>query len=181
MRAQQFIQEDSPRTLYHGTQKRWLPYIEKLGLFPTVGDFTRELYSEYQDHGIDLEPLVFAADRQGLGKCISAILGPPTKRTIRTADEFYKQAAILVIKKQSRQFARHAGDFSDYHPATVEPQDYYTQEVVYPDFALTDDRLKRFLRRNNIDLEQYGIKDPQAAITQARTLQARQKLTGLIV
>ena len=173
MRAQQFILENSPRTLYHGTQKRWLPYIQKLGLFPTVGDFTRELYSEYQDHGIDLEPLVFAADRQGLVKCVSAILGPPSKRTIFTADEFYKQAAILVIKKQSRQFARHAGDFSDYHPATVEPHDYYTQEVVYPDFALTDDRLKRFLRRNNIDLAKLGIQDPLAAQTHAGTQKAK--------
>ena len=79
----------------------------------------------------------------------------------------------MGIKKPSSEFARHAGNLSDYHPATVEPQDYYTQDVVYPDFALVDDRLRRFLRRNNIDLAKLGIQDPLAAQTHAGTQKAK--------
>jgi hypothetical protein len=45
------------------------------------------------------------------------------------------------------------------HPLHAEPGDYYRDVNIVPDYVLTDKRLKNFLRRNNVRLDDYGIQD----------------------
>ena len=169
MMIYEILLESTPRTLYHGTLKEFLPDIMDLGLLPQVGRFTAHAYQQYQRHGIPLENVVFAADRGGLGKCISAIIGQIRHHLLRYADEditvddFYQHAALLVIKRGERRFLHHpADDIAGDHPAQAEPGDYYTRGADLPDIVFTGDRLRSFLRRNGVRLDEYGITDEPA-------------------
>ena len=162
MRMQEILAESTPRTLYHGTLKRFVPDILDLGLLPQVGAFTAHAYDEYRRHGIPLDNVVFAADRQGLGKCISAIIGQMRQVGMEkiTMKDFYANAALLVIKRGERRFQRRPeDDIVGDHPHQAEPGDYYTRGADYPDIVLTGDRLRGFLRRNGVRLDDYGIPD----------------------
>lgn len=159
MRIQEVITESTARTLYHGTSKKWLPYILKWGLMPTVGDFVRKLYAAVQHHGIALEPAVYAADSWGISKCVSAMIHNITEQFPGepiTEKRFYQHAALVVLKRAETVFTRHS-DTSRDQPISVEPQDYYSRTPVRVDFALTDQRLRRFLRSHGIDLAEWGI------------------------
>lgn len=150
--------ESQPRTLYHGTVMRWLPYIQHLGLVPTVGEFVKQVYGPA---GIQLEPLVFAADKQGLGKCVSAIihrLRVDMHMDPITSDEFYKHGLLVILRAGPQQFIP-AGQVSD--PFAVEPGDWYSREIVQPTAYLTGRKLRAFLRRNGVRLDSYGIADPK--------------------
>ena len=159
MRLASILEESTPRTLYHGTLKQNVPDILDRGVLPRVGSFTAHAYDEYQQAGIDLPPLVFAADRRGLGKCISAIIGQMRQHLPGfrnrgyngiTVDEFYQHAAVLVFRHAERRFQhRFSNEFYN-HPPQVEPDDYYHQGADLPDTVLTDHRLRSFLRRNEI-------------------------------
>ena len=160
MKIQEILTESTPRTLYHGTLKKFVPTILKYGLMPTLGEFTKEAYADYHAAGVDLPALVFAANRTGLDKCISSIMGAMRHHGREfSAQEFYANAAIIVIKQGERKFVQRGDDFDQKHPATVEPHDYYSDNVVYPDYAIMDQRLKSFLRRNGVRLAYYGMQD----------------------
>jgi len=171
MLIQELLAESTPRTLYHGTLKQFVPDIMDFGLLPQVGKFTAHAYDEYRQHGIPLENVVFAADRNGLNKCVSAIIGqmrhtypqwnPHTGTQKITARDFYDHAALLVIKQGEKRFQHRAeDDFGADHPHTVEPGDYYTRGADLPDMVFTNDRLRNFLRRNQVRLDVHGIQDP---------------------
>ncbi len=170
MLISELLNESTPRTLYHGTLKEFVPDILDFGLLPQVGKFTAHAYQEYNAAGIPLDNVVFAADRSGLSKCISAIIGQmrhqyPKWNMYRgtqdiTADDFYKHAALLVLKHSERRWKkRPEDDLAGYHPAQVEPGDYYIYGADLPDIVLTNDKLRNFLRRNNVRLESFGIQD----------------------
>lgn len=181
MRISEILNESMPKTLYHGTLKRNVPDIMDRGLIPQVGKFTSHAYDEYLSAGIALDNLVFAADRRGLGKCISAIIGQMRQELPKfhhthnkiTAEEFYQNAAILVFKHAEPRFKHRFSDQFVDHPAHVEPDDYYHTGADLPDIVLTDDRLRSFLRRNGIRLADYGIRDAHADAAEQRRVQAQ--------
>ena len=156
------LTESTPKTLYHGTLMKFVPTIMKFGLLPTVGDFTKKAYQEYTEAGIDLEPLVFAADKKGLTKCISAMVAWIKEHDMPlTAESFYKNTALIVIKQGEDRMQRRSVDWQDiiHHPDTVEPKDYYSRDTVEPSYYMTGDRLKNFFRRNSVSLYNFGIID----------------------
>ena len=165
------LYESVPRTLYHGTIKENLDDIFHWGLEPRIGDFTSYAYTEYKNAGIPLQYVTFAADKAGLGKCISAIIGQmrhrfPQWHHLRgeeeiTAKDFYDHAAILVLKSGEKKFVHVPIDSepTDDQPTQAEPGDYYRDINIMPDYVLTDKRLQNFLRRNHIRLDDYGIQD----------------------
>lgn len=186
MKINDILGESTPRTLYHGTLKRNLPDILDYGLMPQVGSFTSHAYAEYRKAGIPLANVVFAADRQGLGKCVSAIIGQMRHGFARwnmhrgwdeiTVDDFYRNAALLVFKRAEGRFTKHGDEFSTDHPPQAEPEDYYHIGADMPDFVLTDDKLRAFLRRNGIRLADYGIVDHRADRAELMRLRAQGKL-----
>ena len=130
------LNESTQRTLYYGTLKEFVPDIMDFGLLPQVGKFTAHAYQEYEEAGIPLEDVVFAADRAGLYKCISAIIvqmrhqyrqwDQHTGTDDITVDDFYRHAALLVIKRAEKRWQRRSeNDLAGDHPSTVEPGDYY--------------------------------------------------------
>lgn len=148
--------ENTPRTLYHGTLKRYLPSILQNGLEPRVGEFTRNAYDEIEAAGIELPELVFAADKNGLRRCVSAIMGQMRQLGLKTDEEtFYRNAVLLVIREGGSHMDLRAqddsevDDWGDTFPDTVEPGDYYSDDVVAVDHILTGNKLKAFLARHN--------------------------------
>ena len=153
MKYREIINESIPRTLYHGTLRRLVPAIMNIGLEPNVGDFTKHAYDESINAGIELPELVFAADKQGLRKCISAIVGALRQDGIKyNADNLYRYGAIVVLKLGEEYFEHRDEDDENYYgeyPETVEPGDYYRRYGIKPDYFLTGERLRIFLKRNN--------------------------------
>ncbi len=153
--------ESSPRTLYHGTLKEYLPHIKSHGLQPTVGDFVSNFYDPSDDEGYDpeqdsLEPLVFAASKYDLIKCINAIIFRLKGKGLRgTPDEIIKYGAILVIKDVNNNFIHRPiedfGNWYDEHPRAVEPNDFYSDHITEPFIIYQDSKLKNLLRRNGFD------------------------------
>lgn len=160
------LKESTAKTLYHGTLKKNLPSIMKYGVDPKAGDFTRNAYIEYEEAGIELPELVFAADKQGLQKTISAIWGAMENSGIPiTQENFFKHAAIVVFREGEEYFDHFPDDKinQDSPYITVEPDDYYREFNWVPDYVLTGKKLLRFLRKHDINLV-HGFKnlDPEA-------------------
>ncbi|MFW6015799.1 MAG: hypothetical protein ACOCRK_05130 [bacterium] len=159
------LRESIAKTLYHGTLKKNVPSIMKYGIEPKVGEFTRSAYIEYEHEGIELPELVFAADKKGLMKTISAIFGAMEESGIPiTKENFYKHAAIVVFKEGEDYFEYNPRDELDSPYITVEPEDYYREYGLTPDYVLTGKKLLRFLRKQNVNLER-GFKnlDPESS------------------
>jgi len=156
------LDESVPRTLYHGTLKKFVPTIMKFGLLPSVGEFTKRMYQEYIDAGIDLEPAVFAADKKSLRKCISAIIGYMRQHNIKlTHQNFYNNAALIVIKHGEKYMHQVGNDWKGFSkdPQQGEVGDWYSYDTISPTTVLMDDKLRNFLRRNDVFLDQLGIDD----------------------
>ena len=160
------ILRESYRTLYHGTLTKFLPDIMQFGLMPGLSDFTRDAYAEYEEAGIELDELVFAADKDGLGGCVSAIIGAMRQAGIKdTVENFFRYGAIVVIYDGEDNFEHldRDQDNDGDHPQTVEPGDYYRHYGVKVDYAITGKRLQRFLRRHGIMLDRFGDFDKSTA------------------
>lgn len=128
---------------------------------PTLGDFTKKVYGSAAAQGIQLEPLIYAADRQGLGKCVSAIIDGIIQQyphAALTTTLFYQHAALVVLKHAGTAFI-HSDQDTATQPISVEQGDYYRREPIAVNFVLTDQRLKRFFTKNGINLQDYGIED----------------------
>jgi hypothetical protein len=143
--------ETQNRTLFHGTLQEFVPDILEIGLVPSLGEFTKHAYDEYVSAGIEMPKLVFAADKDGISGCFSAIIGAMRQKKIKlTPENFLKHAAILIIKDSSR-FQHRDGDGSDdwdndRYPQ-VEPGDYFTDRSVSVDFVLTGKKVMDLFRR----------------------------------
>jgi len=175
MKIQELLTESMPRTLYHGTIKEFVPDILDHGLIPQVGKFTDHAYAEYREANIPLEDVVFAADKQGLGKCVSAIIGQMRHHFPKwdmhhgtddpTARDFYDHAALLVLKHAGGRFQHRSDPLDQTHPTQFEPGDYYHRGADLPNFVLTDNRLRTFLNSNGVRLDDFGIPDVDARRT----------------
>jgi hypothetical protein len=157
---EEIIQENAPRTLYHGTLKTYLPGIKKYGLLPKLGDFTRHFY----DDDPDLEELVFAASRKDVRKALNSIIFNLKKNNIDPSPEnIIKYGAIVVIKDVFDNFEHRPYDYyNDWneYPRHVEPGDFYSREPVEITYILQNKKLKDFLRRQGFD-DWLGTKHPK--------------------
>ncbi len=161
MRAHELF-EAAPRTLYHGTLKELLPEIKQHGLVPTVGEFVSHFYDPSGDEGYDpemdsLEPLVFAASKVDIKRCVNAIVHRLRAKNINpTPENIIEYGAIIVIKDENEDFYHRPRDIDDEsnwqeYPTQVEPGDYYSHQEAIPAFIVTGKRLKHLLRRNRIE------------------------------
>jgi hypothetical protein len=151
------LSESAPRTLYHGTLKDNIPSISANGLTPVVGDFVSNFYDPSGEEGYDaerdaLEPLVFAAGKKDLQRCVNAIRHRLQAQGIRpTPDNIIEHGAIVVIRDEHDMFDHRPHDdqygVEDPH---VEPGDYYAYEDVEPSFIVTGAKLRDLLRRSRI-------------------------------
>jgi hypothetical protein len=131
------------KTLYHGTLRKHAPSIKQLGLIPDVGNFTKRWYDEYDD----LEELIFATDKTAMNKVISAIIGNMREAGIKvTLRNFFMHGALVVFRDGEDFFDKHNDD--EYHPAQVEPEDYYRRYGMKPDYILTGRKFKSFILRH---------------------------------
>lgn len=160
MNKVQSLFESTERTLYHGTLTEYLPDIEKHGLVPTVGSFVSDFYDPSGDEGYDaerdsLEPLVFAAQKSDLQRCVNAIGHRLREKNIPwTPENIIKYGAIIAIKDGDFYHRNHdtsrGAAWEDDHPVQVEPGDYYSMREQLPHYIVTGGRLRDLLRRNRI-------------------------------
>lgn len=153
--------ESAPRTLYHGTLREYLPTIMKQGLEPAVGDFVSHFYEpdredEYYDPEHDsLEPLVFAASKHDLQRCVNAIQHRlRAERMPSTSENVIRYGAIVVYRDEDEHFYhRPAGDeaYQADYPTQVEPGDFYSDRNIVPTYCLTGSKLRDLLRRNGVE------------------------------
>lgn len=142
--------ESTPRTLYHGTLRKFLPDILRHGLEPNAGTFTRQMYDEEDPD--DLRELVFAADKQGLIACFSAITSwiRIEYRTPYTVDLVRQHGALCVLKHAEGDFEHRDKDDGGWHdhPPQVEPNDYYSEGRVRVSHVLTGNKMLQFFAKH---------------------------------
>ena len=142
------------RTLYHGTTVENARSALEHGLWPSVGGFVKWAYSEYEELGEELPSLVFAADKPGLSKAFNAavhhvqlkLTGNPFG-TVKATDVL-RHGALLVLREGALFMDRADDTYYDDHPPQVEPDDYYTDNSITPDYMITGKKLRSFLRRH---------------------------------
>jgi hypothetical protein len=172
MRANEFLTESRPRTLYHGTLKSNLPSIMQKGLEPRVGDFTNHFYDQEED---ELEELVFAAGKKDMQKALNAIIYLLKQQGIpSTPSNIIKYGAVVVIKDEYNEFEhRPKNDHNQWgeHPTQVEPGDFYSRDTVSAKYVLQNNQLKNLLRRQGFDAWQ-GTQHPKLQSSSAGVREA---------
>jgi len=150
------------RTLYHGTVIDNKDEIRRFGLIPSVGGFVEEMYGTDVEDYLDNE-LVFLADKKGLQKAYNAICNHVARKLNKTmwdvTEDDIKRHGLLVvlyeIEGDDDNIRYRPEDDENYYgeyPLTVEPGDYYSEEVLGVDKLLFGMALVKFFRR-------YGIPD----------------------
>lgn len=142
------------KTLYHGTIIDFVPSIKQVGLVPSVGEFVKNAYGDSADD-IELDELIFAADKEGLKRSVTAITAQVAKKLNKdfhdvTDEEFIRNGALVKIWDGDLDMKnRPEGDENYYgqHPFTVEPGDYYSDGSVSADEILTGDKMITVLKR----------------------------------
>jgi hypothetical protein len=149
------------KTLYHGTIIDNLESIRRFGLIPYRGGFVEEFYSDSENEE-ELPELVFAADKNTINKAINAMLFHIGKKlnkwTSEVTEEDIKAHGLLTIIRgdpytgEANSSFKQRKEDNKYdswkeHPSTVEPDDYYTEDVVPNVDILVGNKLLNFLRR----------------------------------
>lgn len=162
------------KTLYHGTCTFNKPDIEKIGLIPSAGQFSDEMYGDYYDK---LPELNFAADKQQLQVCVNAmercIAFHLKKESWQVNENDIRNYGLLAIFKGAPGSAKpedtgwqHRNKDDDYFDLdsypNVEPGDYFSEGIEKPDILLKGAKLIDFLKRNGLirtqtDNKQYLI------------------------
>jgi len=136
------------KTLYHGTSIDNYDSIKNLGLIPDVGNFVRDSYQDEYDHaGVDFDPtpLVYATDKEDLGKAVTAMMNAVANMLGRnwlndiTLDELKSYGMLVIIKQGQDYFEQRPweeeGQYGDWQYETdnqypaVEPGDYYSEDT----------------------------------------------------
>lgn len=146
--------------LYHGTLRENVSAVEDGGLQPRVGAFSRQMYGDYEDL---LTPAVHLADREQIGRAVTAMRAQVAERLGRSprdvTDADLAEHGALVVARPNDSVRRldhddtllnREGDF-EYadRPVTVEPGDYFTTGNLHPDRIITGSRLARVLRAHS--------------------------------
>ena len=144
----EILNESIGRTLYHATLRKNVPSILAHGLWPSIGEFTKQAYFEDDDE--DFSELVFAADKQGFHRCLSAIYGWLRQENISPTFENIIRYGAIVILYEGGDYFKHKSedDIRDENdPLQVEPGDYYTDRTVRVSSVLTGKKLASFINR----------------------------------
>lgn len=152
-------------TLYHGTTIDNAEGIRKYGLIPMRGDFVSNAYGGEFDSDGDFEQsvpeLTFATDKTQLDKAVTAATYQVGKKLNKkfhdvTDEDFIKHAAIIKIYDGDSEYKHHTGKYSDEHPISVEPGDYYSEDGVKVDEILIGNKMIIFLRKHGLWPRSYG-------------------------
>ena len=111
--------------------------IRKYGLTGGVGSFVEQAYRESLEAGMELPDLVFAADKEGLGRSVTAMvhhIGKKLgKRLHDVTDTDIMNHGLLVIihdeENRIEQRPEYNENYHDEYPHTVEPGDYYAESL----------------------------------------------------
>jgi hypothetical protein len=138
-------------TLYHGTTVDNEASIKQFGLMGGVGSFVEQAYGGYKE---ELPDIVFAADKQGLGKAVGAMAHHIGKKLGKymnevTDNDILNQGLLVVIHDIADDIEqRPRGDKNYYgqYPPSVEPGDYFSEKL-RPDKFVKGRALLRLLER----------------------------------
>lgn len=152
------------RTLYHGTVNDNIDSIMKFGLLGGTGSFVQNAYGDYSD---DLPDLSFAADKEGIDKAVTAMvhhIGQKLNKDFHDVnDNDIRNHGVLFIIKDGDDFTfqRPYKDTPyDNHPMTVEPGDYYSEDIPVTNY-LTGSALLRHLRNLGAWPRTWGENTPK--------------------
>jgi len=144
-------------TLWHGTVVDNYNSIKSFGLQPMLGDFTKQFYDE---DGIELEEILFMADKSGFQKAVNAmnthIAAKLGKSPHDITDEEIERYGLLVKVKGEAGKAispieyydpKDRDNYQNEHPHTVEPQDHYSFDSLAPTDLFIGKNLVKVLKR----------------------------------
>lgn len=158
------------KTLYHGTLKDHKASIERHGLWGSVGDFVLWGYGYYGSSVNDFQEIVYAADKVGIDRALTAIthhVGKKLGKDLQdvTNEEIKQHGMLVKILDGEESFCHRREDddnnYNDEHPVTVEPGDYYT-DCAAVDAFLTGNTMLRVLRRYGVWPRSWGPDDELA-------------------
>jgi len=157
------IKIGTSRTLYHGTSINNYESIKNIGLIPDTGQFVRDSYqSDYEDAGIEFNPvpLTYATDKVDLSKAVISMIYSVSNFLKKywkdvTSDELREYGMLIIIKEGEDYFERRPveeegpwGDWqgeTDNRYPTVEPGDYFSENIQNPVEIITGDKMTKFL------------------------------------
>lgn len=156
------------RTLYHGTTIDNEQSIRTHGLLGGMGgeqSFVAEAYGDYTEEGAELPDLVFAADKEGLGRAVSAMvhhIGVKLGKKFQdvTDTDIMNHGLLVVIHDGEERAERRPEDDENYygqHPISVEPGDYYAEEMGHGDKFVKGRQLLRLLKRYDQWPRTWGV------------------------
>jgi hypothetical protein len=149
----------SERTLYHGTLIDNEASISRLGLFPTVGEFIKQMYELESDELDDLDDhsLVYAADKASLQKSLNAIQAQVAKKLgigfHDVTETDIRNHGLLAVIKQGDEVMDQAPEHgleSDYR--FLEPGDWFRDNVVGVDYFIKGPALLKFFKRHGLSV-----------------------------
>ena len=153
------------RTLYHGTTIDNYDSIKNVGLVPDTGNFVRDSYqSEYEAAGVEFDPVdvTYATDKDDLAKAVTAMQYAVSKKLGRGYHDIslneLKGFGMLVIIKEGEEYmerrpVEETGPWGDWQGETdnrypsVEPGDYFSEDVQGPVQILIGNKMEKFLKR----------------------------------
>jgi len=154
------------KTLYHGTSIDNYDSIKDIGLVPDTGDFVSDSYAgEYEAAGVEFDPVdvTYATDKEDLMKAVTAMQYAVSKTLGRryhdvSLDEL-KGYGMLVIMKEGEEYmerrpVEETGPWGDWQGETdnrypsVEPGDYFSEDVQGPVEILVGNKMMDFLTRH---------------------------------
>lgn len=153
------------KELFHGTLATNVDSILSNGLNPTVGEFTKSIYST------KAKPLIFAADTKGSRAVYCALqsqIGIKLNKFPLSAEEIAKHGAILVISKDVGKFKQYV---SKRRQGSKEPTDYTSRETVHIDNVITGNELLRWIKTHNADWDEMSCSiDNQQDMAEGKSL-----------
>jgi hypothetical protein len=155
------------RTLYHGTTIDNEQSIRDHGLVGGVGSFVQDAYDEYIDAGIEIPDLVFAADKKGLERSLTAMVHHIGKKLGKnfhsvTDNDIMNHGLLVVIhdeENEVEQRSEYDENYRGQYPPQVEPGDYFSEEL-WADKFVKGRQLLRLLERYGKWPRSWGPQDP---------------------
>lgn len=145
-----FLKEGKSKTLYHGTLLKNVYNILESGLKPGIGAFVDSVYGSHKPVKDWAPNLVYAADKDGIQKVLSAIqfaihkeYGKSPKEL--TDEDIEKFGAVIVLKDMGDKF-----NYSYKDNPPIEEGDYYTDENISVQNVLTGAPMMRFFRQYDV-------------------------------
>jgi hypothetical protein len=132
-----------------------------------VGSFVENAYGEYINEGVEIPDLVFAADKKGLARSVSAMvhhIGVKLGKDFHdvTDNDILNHGLLVIIHDEENTVEQRPEEDINYygqHPVHVEPGDYYS-ESLRADKFVKGRQLLRLLERYGVWPRRWGPEDP---------------------